>query len=108
MKPTVAQICDNIAPMQTLDPDWDGSCPCGEIKGDGFTIVTKCWRNGDHPSGCAVYVEGDIRQTDKLLIATHVASSTGWLDCDWYLYIDGELFGKMVRDDEEEDDNDSD
>ena len=105
MKPTVTDVCDNIAPMQVYDPDWDGSCPCGEIKGEGFTITTKCWRTGDHPDGCAVYVEGDIEQTDKLLLATHVASSTGWSYCDWHLYIDGELIGKMAAPEEEEEDD---
>jgi hypothetical protein len=106
MKPTVTDICDNIAPMQTFDPDWGGSCPCGKVKGDGFSIVTKCWRSGDHPPGCAVYVEGkDIKPTDKLLIAVHVASSTGWGYCDWHLYIDGELFGRLATNDKEDDDD---
>ena len=99
MKPTVTDICDNIAPMQTLDPDWDGSCPCGEIKGEGFTIVTKCWRTGDHPSGCAVYVEGkDIKHVDKMMIATHVAGSAGWAYCDWHIYIDGQHMGTIYGD----------
>lgn len=83
---SVTDVMDQSHPM-SLEPDWDGSCACGEIEGDGFRIETDCWRV--HDGGCAVYVDGSISREDKMILAMHVAANTGWRSADWYIYVDG-------------------
>jgi hypothetical protein len=92
MKPTIMQVLSNVFPM-TLNPDWDGSCPCAELAGKGFEVKTDCWRTGSHPKGCAVHVTGKLSSEDKLKVATHVAKNSGWRRHDWHIYIDGRHHG---------------
>ena len=72
---------------------FDGSCPCGHIKGIGFYVEFHCWR-----SGCAyecpysgIHVDGELPRETLEKIARHIRDNNGWTDStDWRLTVNGE------------------
>ena len=95
---TAEQLLANNWPMGLAkspndDGDFDGSCPCGKIKGDGFSVVFHCWRSScEH--GCeysGIHVEGQLPKETLEKIARHIRDNNGWTDrTDWTLTVNGE------------------
>lgn len=84
-KLTVAQILAHDWPM-SLDPGWDGCCPCCTLDGDGFTVEVHCWRTRIDGCGCkhsGIHVTG-LERSQALAVATHIRDHNGWTDhTDW-------------------------
>jgi len=77
---SVQDVLDNDYPL-SLDPDFDGFCPCAHIKGNGFSIDVHCWRSSFNGCCCeysGIHVSGSIDDKQKILLAEHVRKNNGW------------------------------
>lgn len=94
----VEYLYNPIRPME-IDPEFDGSCPCSDIEGDGFTIKTHCWRTSRDNCDCefsGIHVDGNIPDYKSIPLAFHVLAHNGWLDhTHWTILINGRAIAEV-------------
>lgn len=70
--------------------DFDGSCPCCKIDGEGFTVYVHCWRSScNECMYSGIHVSGKLDTDTKKKIAIHIRDNNGWTNStDWNIIID--------------------
>ena len=64
-----------------FDHDFDGSCTCANIVGEGFHIHVHCWRsNCDICTYSGIHVSGSISKDLKYKLAEHIFDCSNWKD----------------------------
>ena len=86
---SVDEILASEYPL-TLDPDYEGCCPCAKIGvGDNASVRVHCWRV-QCESGCkysGVHVEGLDHETANK-VAQHIIANNPWSTMtDWEVHI---------------------
>lgn len=61
-----------------LDSEYQGSCPCFQVLGDGFAIDGHCWRTCRTCDGVGLHVSSAVPSDVAKLMARHLT------DLDWY------------------------
>lgn len=70
--------------------DFDGSCPCCMIHGEGFTVRVHCWRsNCNECEYSGIHVHGELDIDTKIKIANHIRNNNGWSNStDWNIVVE--------------------
>lgn len=86
---TVADLLAHPAPL-TLDPDYDGGCPCAVIWIDEAQVDVHCWRTCLACEYSGIHVTGTLPESTRIEIAKYVRDHNPWTDgTHWTISTEG-------------------
>lgn len=93
---TAEQLLRSEWPMN-LSEDYEGSCACCFIEGEGFSVRTHCWRTkvDCNCEYCGIHITGELPQKKLLQIAKHIRNNNGWTDfTDWTIIVNETIYDR--------------
>lgn len=86
---TFSEMMQHPRPV-TLDPEYEGCCPCAHIQGKGFKVDIHCWRTSHDHCDCpfaGIHIKG-LSSEDAHQLAEHIMDTIGWPCIDWTVMVE--------------------